>query len=134
MRLVVLGACLGLAAGLSACAPGYPGGGPGPITLARVDPQDAAERAVVGGVLGSTLGAGLGASFAINPGIGALAGVEVGAPLGAAVGAATAQPLPDYHPIPVAAAAAATPGFYDTWPPGYERPPIASETPPPPQY
>lgn len=131
MRLVVVGLLLEATAGLGACAPLYVAAPP-PIVLARVDPQDAADRAVVGGVLGATLGAALGASFAINPGIGAAVGAEVGAPLGAIVGAATAQPLPDYKPIAVPTADF-IPNFYDTWPPGYARPPAASETPPPPR-
>jgi hypothetical protein len=126
-RLVVRGVLIGLAAVLSSCVEAY---GPAPIELARVDPQEAAERAVIGAVLGTALGTGLGAVFAINPGIGAVIGAESGAAIGAAVGVMTAQPLPDYAPIPIERAAL-IPGFYDTWPPGYRPPPIATQTPPP---
>ena len=131
MRLIDVGLLVSVAAAIAACAPVYPAAPPS-IMLARVDPQEAAERAAVGSVLGAALGAGLGATFAINPGLGAVVGTEVGAPLGAIAGAVTAQPLPDYQPIPPSAAAV-IPWFYDTWPPGYEQPPIASETPPPPR-
>ena len=128
MRLMVVrGALIGLAAVLSGCVEPY---GSAPFGLARVDPQDAAERAVVGAVLGTALGTGLGAMFSINPGIGAVVGAESGAALGAAAGAMTAQPLPEYAPIPIERAAL-IPAFYDTWPPGYRPPPVASQTPPP---
>jgi hypothetical protein len=139
MRLMVFrGALIGLAATLSGCVEAY---GPTPvgaaaypppfgIELARVDPQDAAERALVGSVLGTALGTGIGAVFAINPAIGAVVGAESGAAIGAAVGAATAQPLPSYAPIAVPSAAL-IPDFYDTWAPGYRPPPVASQTPPP---
>lgn len=129
MRLMVVGAGLiGLAA-LSGCVEAY---GPAPfaVEVARVDPDDAADRALVGSVLGAALGAGIGASFALNPAIGSVVGVETGAAIGAAVGAMTAQPLPSYAPIAVPTASV-IPGFYDTWPPGYYPPPIASQTPPP---
>ena len=125
MRLMVVGAGLiALAAGLSACVEPQ-----GPVEVARVDPQDAADRALIGSVLGAALGTGLGASFAINPAIGAVIGVETGATLGAAIGVMTAQPLPSYGPV---AAPEGPPGFYDTWPPGTHPPPIAAGTPPPP--
>lgn len=124
MRSVGKGVWLiGLAAALAGCVAQ-------PVELARVDPQDAADRAMVGSVLGAALGTGLGASFAINPAIGSVIGVETGAALGAAVGVITAQPLPDYKPIALPAAAV-IPDFYDTWPPGYHVPPIASQLPPP---
>jgi outer membrane lipoprotein SlyB len=129
MRLVVVGLLMGVAA-VAACSPVYRASQP-PITLARVDQQDAADRAAVGSVVGATLGAGLGAAFALDPGLGATVGVEVGGPVGAIVGAATAQPLPDYQPIPVPTAAV-IPDFYDTWPPGYDRPPVGTAAPPPP--
>ena len=117
MRLVVVGVALcGLVAALAGCA--------------RVDPQEAAERAVIGGVAGTALGTAIGASIAINPAIGAAVGAESGAAIGAGIGVLTAQPLPDYRPIAVPAAAV-IPSFYDTWPPGYHAPPIASQTPPP---
>jgi uncharacterized membrane protein len=126
MRLMVVGAGLiALAAGLSACVEPQ-----GPVEVARVDPQDAADRALIGSVLGAALGTGLGASFAINPAIGAVVGVESGAAIGAAIGAATAQPLPSYVPIAVPNEAV-IPGFFDSWPPGYHLPPIASQVPPP---
>ncbi len=130
MRLVVIGVLISVAGALGACVPANTAG-QSPLTLARVDPQDAADRAAVGSVVGATLGAGLGATFAINPGLGAAVGAEAGAPIGAIVGAATAQPLPDYKPIAVPTAAV-IPDFYDTWPPGYDRPPAGSDTPPPP--
>jgi hypothetical protein len=140
MRLMVVrGVLVGLAAALSGCvgvygptavgAAQYP---PAPfgVELARVDPQDAAERALTGSVLGAALGTGLGAAFAINPAIGAVVGAESGAVFGAEIGALTAQPLPDYVPIPPPSAAL-IPDFYDTWAPGYRPPPVASQTPPP---
>jgi hypothetical protein len=100
------------------------------VELARVDPDDAAERAVIGSVLGAALGTGLGASVALNPALGALIGVESGAGIGAAIGVMTAQPLPSYAPIAVPQQAV-IPGFYDTWPPGYHPPPIGAQAPPP---
>ena len=124
MRIIGKGVGLtGLAAMLAGCVAQ-------PVELARVDPQDAADRAMIGSVLGAALGTGLGASFAINPAIGSVIGVEAGAALGAAAGALTAQPLPDYRPI-VVPAEAVIPGFYDTWPPGSHVPPIPSQLPPP---
>lgn len=114
MRLAASGlAAVALAAMLSACA--------------AVDPEDAAARAVAGGALGATVGAGLGATFAINPLVGAALGAKGGAELGAAIGAATAAPEPVYEPIAVPAEAV-IPGFYDSWPPGYHRPPNNPET------
>jgi hypothetical protein len=135
MRLMVVrGALIGLAVTLSGCVEAYgpTAVGPAPfgVTLARVDPQDAAERALIGSVLGSALGTGLGASFAINPAIGAVIGAESGAVIGAEIGVATAQPLPDYRPI-APPSAALIPDFYDTWAPGYRPPPVTSQTPPP---
>lgn len=130
MRLLLVGAALiGLAAALSGCA--EPGDtAPFGLGLSRVDPQEAAERAVVGSAAGTALGVGLGASFAINPAIGAVIGAESGAAIGAAIGVATAQPLPSYAPIAVPTTPV-IPEFYDTWPPGYYPPPIAAQTPPP---
>ena len=131
MRLFVVGVVLcGATAALCGCVATY-GAGSDHIAVARVDPQEAAERAIVGAAAGTALGTGLGASFAINPAIGAVVGAETGAALGAAVGVATTQPLPDYKPIAVPAEAV-IPGFYDTWPPGYHSPPVVSRTPPPP--
>lgn len=130
MRLIVVRtALIGLAAALSGCVEVY---GPAPIdlALARVDPADAAERALVGSVIGAVAGTGIGATFAINPAVGAVIGAESGAAIGAAIGAATAQPLSDYAPIAIPTAAI-IPGFYDAWPPGYHAPPIAAQTPPP---
>ncbi|HEV8678839.1 MAG TPA: hypothetical protein VGQ90_05640 [Stellaceae bacterium] len=130
MRLMVARAALiGIAVALSGCIETY-GTGPTGVVLARVDPDEAAERALVGSVLGTALGTGLGAMFAINPAIGAVVGAESGAALGAVAGVMTAQPLPDYKPIAVPAAQI-IPGFYDSWPPGYHAPPIAARTPPP---
>jgi hypothetical protein len=129
MRLLLVGAGLiGFASMLSACVAYGPA--PAAFEVARVDPEDAADRALVGSALGAALGTGLGASFAINPAIGAVIGVESGAAIGAAVGAMTAQPLPSYAPIAVPQEAV-IPGFFDTWPPGYHLPPIATQTPPP---
>ena len=130
MRLMVVRAgVIGFAAALSGCVEPY---GPAPfeIGVSRVDPQDAAERALIGGVLGTALGTGLGAVVSINPAIGAAVGAEAGAGLGAVIGAATAQPLPDYAPITVPTAAV-IPGFYDTWPPGFNQPAVDAQTPPP---
>ena len=130
MRLVVVRAGLiGLAAALSGCIEAY---GPAPyeVAVSRVDPQDAAERALVGGIVGSALGTGLGAIASINPAIGVEIGAPAGALLGAAIGAATAQPLPDYAPIAVPTTAV-IPGFYDTWPPGFNQPAVDAQTPPP---
>ncbi len=130
MRLILVGtALIGLAAALSGCVEVYGPAPPG-IELSRVDPVDAGERAIVGAALGTALGTGIGAAFSINPAIGAVVGAESGATIGAAIGAATAQPLPDYAPIAIPTAAS-IPGFYDTWPPGFHPPPIASQTPPP---
>jgi len=130
MRLILLRTVLmGFAVALSGCV-GVNGPAPLDIGLSRVDPVDAAERAVVGAALGTALGTGVGASFAINPAIGAVVGAESGATIGAAIGAATAQPLPDFAPIAIPTAAI-IPDFYDTWPPGYHPPPVTSQTPPP---
>jgi uncharacterized membrane protein len=130
MRLIFVRTVLiGLAAALSGCVEVYGPAPPG-IELSRVDPVDAGERAIVGAALGAALGTGIGATFSINPAIGAVIGAESGATIGAAIGAATAQPLPDYAPIAIPTAAI-IPGFYDTWPPGFHPPPIASQTPPP---
>ncbi|HEX3863859.1 MAG TPA: hypothetical protein VHY35_19425 [Stellaceae bacterium] len=116
------------AAALSGCVAVY--GSPAGITVARVDPDEAAERALIGSVAGTAIGTGMGAIFAINPGIGAVVGAESGATIGAVVGAATAQPLPAYTPIAVPAAPV-IPDFYDTWPPGNHIPTVGSEVPPP---
>lgn len=125
MRRIVVGlAAFGLAAVLAGCVGPY--GQPH-----RVDPEDAADRAVIGSAVGAALGAGLGATIAIDPALGAVIGAESGALAGAAVGAATAQPIPAYAPIPPAVAVA-VPHYYDNWPPGYHPPPVGSEVPPPP--
>ncbi len=130
MRVATVRAALiGLAAALSGCVPVY-STAPGNEVM-RVDPEEAAERAVVGAAAGTALGTGLGAIGSINPAIGAVVGAEVGATLGAAVGVATAQPLPTYKPIAIPAQAV-IPEFYDTWPPGYHEPPVAGHIPPPP--
>jgi hypothetical protein len=99
--------------------------------LIRVDPEEMAERAVIGGLLGGMLGAGVGAIASPNPAIGAMIGGPAGAVLGSAIGIATTPPLPGYTPIAVPAAPI-IPGFYDTWPPGYSSPPIGAQVPPPP--
>ena len=123
--LVGITAVLGALSG--GCVPVYSG----PVAVVRLDPEDVAERALIGGVVGAALGTGLGSTFAINPAIGAVVGVQAGAAIGAAIGAMTAQPLPAYAPIALPAAAE-IPGFYDTWPPGNHSPPAAAWTPPPP--
>jgi hypothetical protein len=129
MRHRLVGAGLiGLAAALSACADAYTAL-PFDLTLSRVDPEEAAERAIVGAALGAGLGAGLGTMASINPGIGTIAGAQIGAATGALIGVATTPPVPDYRPIAVPTAL--IPSFYDTWPPGYRPPPIASQIPPP---
>lgn len=129
MRTLVLGCFVALA---GCVPPPAPSAGTGPVlSVRRVDPQDAADRAAVGSVLGAALGTGLGATSAIGAGVGSIIGVESGAVIGAAIGAATAQPIPEYKPIPVPAAAV-IPQFYDTWAPGYQMPAVASQAPPPP--
>jgi len=128
-RIVVRAGLIGLAVALSGCVEPY-GPAPSAVAVSRVDPQDAAERAIVGGVVGTALSTGIGATVSINPAIGAAIGAETGAAIGAAIGAATAQPLPDYAPIAVPTAAV-IPGFYDTWPPGFVQPAITAQTPPP---
>lgn len=111
----------------SGCVPVYSG----PVEVVRVDPEDVAERTMIGSVLGAALGTGLGSTFAITPAVGAVVGVEAGTAIGAAIGAMTAQPLPAYEPVAMPTAAV-IPGFYDSWPPGSHALPIASATPPPP--
>ena len=72
MRLILVRAGLiGLAAALSGCVEA---GDTAPfgIGLSRVDPTEAAERALAGSAIGTALGVGIGASFAINPAIGAV--------------------------------------------------------------
>ena len=131
MRVAGFGVLVGLAASaVSGCVPVYGNAPPG-NEVARVDPEDAAERAVVGAAVGSALGTGIGTAFSINPAIGAVVGAESGAAIGAAIGIATAQPLPTYKLI-AAPTQAVIPGFYDTWPPGYHEPPASGHTPPPP--
>lgn len=99
--------------------------------LIRADPEEIAERAVIGGLLGGMLGAGIGAIVSPNPAIGAMIGGPAGAVLGSAVGIATARPLPGYAPIAVPAVPP-IPGFYDNWPPGFHSPPTGTQVPPPP--
>lgn len=113
MRLAATGViAIALTAMLSACV--------------RVDPEEAAERALIGATVGTALGTGLGATFAINPAIGAVIGAESGAAIGALVGAATAQPIPSYTPVAVPAGPV-VPEFYDSWPPAYNRVPGSHE-------
>jgi hypothetical protein len=97
----------------------------------RVDPEEAAERAFVGGMVGGMLGAGFAATASANPAFGAIIGGPAGAAIGTVVGVATTPPLPSYTPIAVPAAPV-IPGFYDTWPPGYSAPPARAQVPPPP--
>jgi len=120
---------LALAAALGGCADAYT---PLPLdlTLSRVDPEEAAERAVVGAALGAGLGTAVGTAFSINTGIGSVVGAEVGALLGAELGVVTTPPVPTYRPI-TPPETAMIPGFYDAWPPGYRPPPVGSQTPPP---
>lgn len=119
-------AAVGLLALLAGCVEPY-------AQPQRVDAEDAADRALIGSVLGAALGTGIGTTVSINPAIGAVIGVESGAAIGAAVGAMTAQPIPDYAPIPTALASA-IPQYYDDWPPGpgFHGPAIAAGAPPPP--
>jgi hypothetical protein len=127
MRLKVVQAALllGLAIAAGGCSPtALPSFG-----VSRVDPEDAADRALIGAVAGSALGTGLGATFAISPAVGAIVGAEAGGGIGAMIGVMTAQPIPAYGMV---AAPEGPPGFYDTWPPGYHPPPIAAGAPPPP--
>ena len=129
MRFRGFGLALGMAAVLSGCAMVY--GDPSGIRIARVDPEDAAERALTGAIAGTALGTGLGTILSINPAIGAVVGAESGATLGAGIGLLTAQPIPDYTPVEIPTAAV-IPGFYDTWAPGNRPPATGSQVPPPP--
>ena len=131
MRLNVLKmVLLGLAAVAAGCVPVDPST-PALAGVVRVDPEEAADRALIGAVAGAALGTGLGATVAINPAVGAVIGVQSGAVIGAAIGALTAQPLPSYSTVAVPEG---PPEFYDTWPPGPSgaRPPISAGAPPPP--
>ncbi len=126
MRLkVVRAALLGLAMAVSGCSPSaLPS-----FEISRIDPEDAADRALIGAIAGAALGTGLGATLAITPAVGAVVGVEAGAAIGATIGVLTAQPIPAYGAVAVPEG---PPGFYDTWPPGYQPPPIKAGAPPPP--
>jgi len=127
MRLTVVRAALllGVAAAGVGCSPtALPSFG-----VSRVDPEDVADRALIGAVAGSALGTGLGATFAISPAVGAIVGAEAGGGIGATIGVLTAQPIPAYGMV---AAPEGLPGFYDTWPPGDHPPPITAGAPPPP--
>lgn len=99
--------------------------------MVRVDPEEMAERAVIGGLVGGMLGASVGAIASFNPAFGAMIGGPAGAVLGSAVGIATTPPMPGYAPI-AAPARPVIPGFYDNWPPGFYSPPIGIQVPPPP--
>ena len=126
MRLkVVRAALLGLAIAVSGCSPTALSS----FEISRIDPEDAADRALIGAIAGAALGTGLGATFAISPAVGAIVGVEAGAGIGATIGVLTAQPLPAYGAV---ALPQGPPGFYDTWPPGFRPPPISAGAPPPP--
>lgn len=127
-RMALAGIAAVLAVVEAGCVPVYSGG---PTQVVRLDPEDVADRVMIGSVLGAALGTGLGSTVAINPAVGAVIGVEAGAVLGAAAGAITAQPLPTYKPVAVPTTAV-IPGFYDTWPPGTHAPPVTAGTPPPP--
>jgi hypothetical protein len=146
VRIAWLGVATAATMVASACAPVEPGSivvarvqvdtiGMQPVIvpeLIRVDPEEAAERALVGGVVGGLLGAGVGAAAAaFNPPFGAVVGGAAGAAVGGAVGVATTPPLPGYTPIS-APVAPVIPQFYDTWPPGYRSPPAGTQVPPPP--
>ena len=122
-------ALIGMASALSGCVAIY--GDNSGLHVARVDPDDVAERALTGSVAGAAVGTGLGTLFSINPAIGAVIGVESGAAIGAGIGALTAQPIPDYAPIAIPASAA-IPSYYDTAPPGNHAAPLATQVPPPP--
>jgi len=71
--------------------------------MIRVDPEEAAERALIGGLVGGVLGVALGTGGSANPAFGALVGGSAGAALGTAIGIATTRPLPSYTPIAVPA-------------------------------
>ncbi len=146
VRIAWLGVAAAAAAAASACAPVEPGVinvarvqvddvGFRPVLVPeviRVDPEQAAERALIGGVVGGMLGAGVGAIAAsFNPAFGAAVGAPAGAAIGGAIGVATTPPLPGYTPIAVPMAPV-IPAFYDTWPPGYRSPPAGTQVPPPP--
>jgi hypothetical protein len=133
MRFRIAGAAglLAMLVALSLAGCYVPDSDPPGIRLARVDPEEASERAIAGAALGAGLGTGLGATFSINPGIGSIVGAETGATLGGIAGIITSQPLPDYKPIPVPTAAV-IPSFYDAWPPGWHPPSLLFQTPPPP--
>jgi uncharacterized membrane protein len=127
MRLnVVQVALLGLAT-VAGCAPVDPNTTRSSLVV-RVDPEDAADRALIGAIAGAALGTGLGATFAINPAVGAVVGVEAGAGIGATIGVLTAQPLPSYTAV---AAPDGPPEFYDIWPPGDHSPPVTAGVPSP---
>ncbi len=118
---------IGMAAALSACvAPD----GSSAFSMARVDPDEAAERALIGSIAGTAAGVGIGTALSINPAIGAVVGAEAGATIGAAAGIMTAQPIPAYTDVPVSMVPA-VPDFYDTWPPGAHPPAIGTRLPPP---
>jgi hypothetical protein len=132
MRLIAARAAMIVLAAMSSglvsgCVPVYSG----PVEVVRVDPEDVAERTMIGSVVGAALGTGLGSTFAITPAVGAVVGVGAGAAIGAAIGAMTAQPLPRYEPVAVPTAAV-IPSFYDNWPPGSHSLPVAVVPPPPP--
>lgn len=146
MRLIALRfAWLGIAAAAASCAPVERNTaevarvkldmvGLRPVVaaeLVRVDPEEASERAFVGGMVGGMLGAGVAATTFANPALGAIIGGPAGAAIGAAVGIATTRPLPSYAPIAVPAAPV-IPEFYDTWPPRYSTPPVGAQVAPPP--
>jgi hypothetical protein len=146
VRIAWLGVAAAAAAAVSACAPAEPGAvkvarvqvdavGIQPVLVPeviRVDPEQAAERGVIGGLVGGILGAGVGAIAAAgNPAFGAAIGGPAGAVIGGAIGVATTPPLPSYAPIAVPTMPV-IPGFYDTWPPGYRSPPLGTQVPPPP--
>src|SRR4051794_1380491 len=100
VRLAWLGVATATAAAASACAPVERG----TATFARVqidtvgmvpdihgetirvDPEEAAERALVGGLAGGVLGIALGTTGSANPAFGALVGGPAGAALGSAIG------------------------------------------------
>ena len=116
-RAAVCVLAIAFAGTLSACVPS--------------DVQDPYQRVLAGAALGATLGAGIGATVSIDPGAGGLIGAGTGAILGAATGLATLEPRPSYSPVAIPTAQV-IPGFYDTWPQGYQSPSLGGSVPSPP--
>jgi hypothetical protein len=100
-------------------------------TAGCVDIESPQDRALAYGMFGAAVGASVGAAVAINPGLGAAIGAGAGGAIGAAAGVISAEPEPSYAPIDPSVANLPL-GFYDTYPPGAQGPPLGSEVPRPP--